>query len=142
VRIDEQHVQLLSEFIIRASLGWRSLLAGDPSDHIQTHDGSMESTYERCYANKPYSKANTQSLQSQFQEQTLYCVCRSPEDGRTMLGCDHCDEWYHFSCVGLNSALIPDLDNFPYSCPKCVKKERRKKTIAATKAKAMINQIP
>jgi hypothetical protein len=66
VMIEEHHVQLLSEFIIRASLGWRSLLAGDPSDHIQTHDGSMESTYERCHANKSYSKANTQSLLSQF----------------------------------------------------------------------------
>ena len=32
----------------------------------------------------------------------LYCVCRQPYDPeRPMVGCDECDGWFHFECVGL-----------------------------------------
>ena len=32
----------------------------------------------------------------------LYCVCRQPYDARRpMVGCDECDGWFHFECVGL-----------------------------------------
>ena len=30
----------------------------------------------------------------------LYCVCRMPDDGREMVQCDCCDNWFHASCVG------------------------------------------
>jgi COMPASS component SPP1 len=33
----------------------------------------------------------------------LYCLCRSPENGENMIGCDKCDEWFHFNCVGIDA---------------------------------------
>ncbi|KAK0586724.1 hypothetical protein LWI29_011387 [Acer saccharum] len=31
----------------------------------------------------------------------LYCICRKPYDGRAMIACDQCDEWYHMDCIRL-----------------------------------------
>jgi hypothetical protein len=33
-----------------------------------------------------------------------YCVCQSLYDEvRPMLGCDHCSDWFHWECVGLEA---------------------------------------
>jgi len=29
--------------------------------------------------------------------------CKMPDDGSPMIGCDECDDWYHWPCVGLKS---------------------------------------
>ncbi|KAL5260522.1 hypothetical protein ACHWQZ_G010605 [Mnemiopsis leidyi] len=48
-----------------------------------------------------------------------YCPsCMLPDDGSPMVGCDKCDEWYHWPCVGLAQAPPDDLDWF---CPPCKK---------------------
>ena len=31
----------------------------------------------------------------------LYCICRTTDESN-MIGCDKCDEWYHFACVGID----------------------------------------
>ena len=36
----------------------------------------------------------------------LYCLCRSPDDGRFMIGCDYCEGWYHPQCVNLKEAVV------------------------------------
>lgn len=30
-----------------------------------------------------------------------YCLCRGPNDGSFMVGCDTCEEWFHGLCVNL-----------------------------------------
>lgn len=30
-----------------------------------------------------------------------YCLCRGPNDGSFMVGCDTCEEWFHGACVKL-----------------------------------------
>ena len=32
--------------------------------------------------------------------QEIYCTCRQPYDGRDMVSCDNCDEWFHPECIG------------------------------------------
>ena len=35
-----------------------------------------------------------------------YCLCRMPETfDSDMVACDKCDEWYHYKCVYILSAL-------------------------------------
>jgi hypothetical protein len=29
----------------------------------------------------------------------LYCICRKPDTGKWMIGCDGCEDWYHGECV-------------------------------------------
>ncbi|KAJ3475979.1 hypothetical protein NLI96_g11469 [Meripilus lineatus] len=36
----------------------------------------------------------------QGDDEPLYCWCRGPEKGN-MIQCDCCDDWYHFTCVGV-----------------------------------------
>ena len=51
----------------------------------------------------------------------VYCLCRLPEDGRFIICCDHCDEWYHGDCVGItpDNELEMKGDNKEYICPSC-----------------------
>ncbi|XP_069101562.1 uncharacterized protein [Argopecten irradians] len=39
-----------------------------------------------------------------------YCVCRKPCNGRFMIQCDYCDEWYHGSCVNISATDALDID--------------------------------
>lgn len=57
----------------------------------------------------------------------LYCLCRknygthaprlTAEDERVMIACDHCDEWYHATCVQIKEDHVSLIDTFV--CPPC-----------------------
>ncbi|KAG8749911.1 hypothetical protein FRC14_000958 [Serendipita sp. 396] len=49
----------------------------------------------------------------------LYCVCRERYDHRFMLGCDHCDEWFHPPCLGMEEFQCDLLEHF--YCASCRK---------------------
>jgi len=48
-------------------------------------------------------------------------LCKKPDDGSPMIGCDSCDEWYHYVCVGIKSE--PDEDS--WFCPPCTEKQKK-----------------
>jgi len=43
-------------------------------------------------------------------DEELYCSCRRPWEGRFMIMCDYCKEWYHGSCVNISSTEALDID--------------------------------
>lgn len=45
-------------------------------------------------------------------------MCTKPDDGSPMVGCDGCDVWYHWVCVGIQSP--PDCA--VWYCPRCMAK--------------------
>ena len=47
----------------------------------------------------------------------LYCLCRKPWQGRFMIQCDRCDEWFHGACVNVTPTEALDIDQ--YTCLKC-----------------------
>ncbi|XP_066253840.1 transcription initiation factor TFIID subunit 3 [Euwallacea similis] len=60
-------------------------------------------------------------------------ACGQQDDGRPMIGCDGCDAWYHWVCVGIQ---VPPDDNENWYCKPCLakknenfqdKKKKRKK---------------
>jgi hypothetical protein len=51
------------------------------------------------------------------QEDEVYCICKGPDDGRFMILCDRCQDWYHGSCVGIRSEQADAISNF--ICHKC-----------------------
>ena len=52
----------------------------------------------------------------------LYCVCRRPDDGSFMLGCDSCDEWFHGSCIQITQQQAEAIDH--YICEACTLKTK------------------
>ena len=50
-------------------------------------------------------------------------VCSAPQGDLDMIGCDACDEWYHFQCVGIEEA--PPRRQKWY-CPECAPRKRRR----------------
>jgi len=46
-------------------------------------------------------------------------ACGKQDDGSPMIGCDKCDDWYHWSCVGINSEPSENQDWF---CTRCMQK--------------------
>ncbi|CAG81489.1 hypothetical protein B0I72DRAFT_140434 [Yarrowia lipolytica] len=55
--------------------------------------------------------------------QDLFCVCRRPDDGKWMIGCDYCEEWIHGSCVGITPARAKLMHKF--CCPYCTHKAEK-----------------
>jgi ketosteroid isomerase-like protein len=51
------------------------------------------------------------------EDKALYCLCRKPWQGRFMIQCDYCDEWYHGSCVNITASDALDIDK--YKCTTC-----------------------
>lgn len=43
----------------------------------------------------------------------VYCVCRKPDHGgELMVGCDGCEEWFHFKCMKINLKNQKLIDSF------------------------------
>jgi len=49
-----------------------------------------------------------------------YCICRRPYDG-FMIGCDHCEEWYHGPCIGVSESKADRFEKF--ICVRCSAKK-------------------
>ncbi|GJQ67755.1 hypothetical protein Trydic_g21073 [Trypoxylus dichotomus] len=47
--------------------------------------------------------------------------CDKQDDGSPMIGCDDCDAWYHWVCVGIQ---VPPDDNENWYCRHCLAKKR------------------
>ena len=35
-----------------------------------------------------------------------------------MIGCDHCSEWYHLTCIGISLVQVEKCEQ--YTCPRCL----------------------
>ncbi|XP_033213543.1 transcription initiation factor TFIID subunit 3-like isoform X2 [Belonocnema kinseyi] len=63
-------------------------------------------------------------------------ACGKQDDGSPMIGCDDCDAWYHWVCVGMQ---VPPAPNEDWYCRQCLtkkqelhhdkKKKKRKKKV-------------
>jgi hypothetical protein len=52
-----------------------------------------------------------------------FCICNAPDDGRgNMLCCDHCEEWFHFHCIGMvrkKDCEAAQQSDFQFTCFNC-----------------------
>lgn len=49
--------------------------------------------------------------------QEVYCICKKPDEGELMVGCDGCDDWFHFSCLKIPEQYRRLVSSF--YCPYC-----------------------
>jgi hypothetical protein len=64
-----------------------------------------------------------QRERTELNDEKLYCVCQTLwDEDRAMIGCDSCDGWYHWDCVGLPEQRVPAMDK--YKCVLCCARDR------------------
>ena len=51
------------------------------------------------------------------QNKEVFCICRSPDDGRLMIQCQLCLEWFHHHCIGFTQAKAKSIKIF--HCNSC-----------------------
>lgn len=51
------------------------------------------------------------------------CPECSQGESESMIACHHCNQWFHFNCVGLTPALVDKIEE--YYCVSCEEKERK-----------------
>ncbi|EDW56461.1 GM20479 [Drosophila sechellia] len=61
------------------------------------------------------------------QEGQAYCICRSSDCSRFMIGCDGCEEWYHGDCIGITEKDAEHIKQ--YYCRRCKKENPELQTI-------------
>lgn len=66
-------------------------------------------------------------LEKLREKSTPYCLCSCVYDeNRPMLGCEFCDRWFHYECVGLEPPRDDEVDDevapADYRCPHCCTK--------------------
>ncbi|XP_075998320.1 transcription initiation factor TFIID subunit 3 [Genypterus blacodes] len=68
---------------------------------------------------------STYVIRDEWGNQIWICPgCNKADDGSPMIGCDDCDDWYHWPCVGILTAPPEDQQWF---CVKCSSKKKDKK---------------
>lgn len=79
------------------------------------------------------------------QNEVLYCICRKPDVDQFMIGCDHCNEWYHGECIGITKQEAKKIKQF--CCNACQEKNpelhtKYKKTKEHTSIEDEADEIP
>ncbi|KAF3855040.1 hypothetical protein F7725_023095 [Dissostichus mawsoni] len=73
----------------------------------------------------PVRSVVTETIRDEWGNQIWICPgCNKADDGSPMIGCDDCDDWYHWPCVGILTAPPEDQQWF---CVKCSSKKKDKK---------------
>ncbi|XP_059581743.1 transcription initiation factor TFIID subunit 3 [Alligator mississippiensis] len=68
---------------------------------------------------------STYVIRDEWGNQIWICPgCNKPDDGSPMIGCDDCDDWYHWPCVGITTEPPEETQWF---CSKCANKKKDKK---------------
>ena len=47
------------------------------------------------------------------------CICRMPDNGKKMVSCNRCKEWFHIKCVKISAAET--RSKAPWYCKQCTK---------------------
>ena len=67
----------------------------------------------------PILKKRRPATQYKLETCNVYCICRLPDHGGQMIGCDGCDEWFHSECLPDVSAVLNKEGK--WLCQKCIR---------------------
>ncbi|ORX38275.1 hypothetical protein BD324DRAFT_346512 [Kockovaella imperatae] len=101
----------------------RNASAGQDDDSSQI---IMASSSKKVKSKPPKSKSKKRT-KKQSKDSDTYCICQSDgEDGRPMIECGTCDNWFHFDCLELSVDEAERIHEFV--CPDCQTETGKKTT--------------
>ncbi|KAH9370980.1 hypothetical protein HPB48_019093 [Haemaphysalis longicornis] len=53
-----------------------------------------------------------QESEHDSEEEIVYCICRTSDTTRFMIGCDNCNEWYHGDCISITESYAKNIVKF------------------------------
>jgi hypothetical protein len=94
------------------------------SEHLQT----MSKQNSRYFPTDPadaraalLSKRSVRALAfRRQQEDEVVCVCHGKDDGRELVQCDDCKEWFHLECIGIKDISELGREEDPWYCADCL----------------------
>merc|ERR1712133_739 len=79
------------------------------------------------------------SSEEDNEEESVYCICRSADVNRFMIGCDHCEEWYHGDCIGVTDKDAKYIKKF--YCKECREKNKHLSVVYKSKYADKIKEM-
>lgn len=89
--------------------------------HVSSSNKHSLSSSLISEANRPISYVDTSTKDAEGNRVWICPACGKVDDGSPMIGCDGCDAWYHWVCVGI---LVAPDDNEDWYCRVCIAKKR------------------
>ena len=83
-----------------------------------TKKDTLESKRKEKKDDTGFGKGKKKTTKEKHSKRAVYCICRK-EERPGMIGCDHCDEWYHTQCLSLTKDDVKKLSNENWFCPNC-----------------------
>lgn len=86
----------------------------------------IDSAYEQ-FSSSDYSSSDAESDQdSEDDPDRLWCVCQKPHEGKFMICCDICKDWFHGHCVGVTKLMGDRFEKQgkEWFCGECQEKLR------------------
>lgn len=77
-----------------------------------TDSGSWSGRYASNDEMHSYSKPSFLDDAGDDEEELLYCICRTKDTNRFMIGCDSCNEWYHGDCISITEEYAKNIKQF------------------------------
>ncbi|PWN53475.1 hypothetical protein IE53DRAFT_377314 [Violaceomyces palustris] len=97
----------------------RSSAVKGRGDQVEGEEkGSKEE--ERVEEEEDGEDGEEEKEEEEEEDDKEYCVCKGKDDGRPMVWCVECDDWFHFKCVGLTQKEAKNL--VEYVCAACSEK--------------------
>lgn len=78
-------------------------------------------------------------MDTEEEDDSLYCICRSTDVSRFMIGCDHCEEWYHGDCINVTARESKYIKKF--FCKECRDKNPSLSVVYKSKYADKIQEI-
>ena len=78
-------------------------------NQVQFREHYLECLRKGVISPFPQDTVMTIPKKPSFRKFAVYCLCRLPNTGDSMVQCFKCKEWFHFTCIGLNEdATLPE----------------------------------
>ena len=97
---------------------------GQDPENIRFDQRQMRQHLLKCLDDKlllpfPSTKAPKKRPETATRQRIhVYCICRLPDDGRKMIQCTSCKQWYHCNCMKLSQRMIKSIEDIkkPWYC--------------------------
>ncbi|XP_015918316.1 CXXC-type zinc finger protein 1 [Parasteatoda tepidariorum] len=82
----------------------------DSSEESSNWMGDSKSDHLHSYSKPPAVRDSDSD--GNDDDELVYCICRTKDTNRFMIGCDSCNEWYHGDCISITEEYAKNIKQF------------------------------